>query len=73
MSGPVLETRVLVVAPLGADAANIREVLAEAGFATVICRDIGAAASGLAEGCGVLLVTEESMDSPLHTLLSAQL
>ncbi len=62
-----------IVAPLGADAANIRDVLAGAGFEAVICRDLAAATAALDEGCGVLLLTEESMDSPQHSLLSARL
>ena len=73
MNSLSVETRVLVVAPLGADAANIRDVLAGAGVETLVCRDIAVAAERLAEGCGVLLVTEESMDVRQHALLSVRL
>lgn len=62
-----------MVAPLGADGRNISEVLIGAGIETLVCRDLAAAAGGLAEGCGAMLITEEAMDSPQHPLLSAEL
>ncbi len=67
------KNRVLVVAPLGADAFNICEVLRTAGFETEMCRDLACAAHELAAGCGAMLLTEEAMIPLHHGSLAAQL
>lgn len=72
-SGVADEKRVLVAAPLGADARNIGEVLLREGFSVAVCPDVAAAARELAAGCGVMLLTEEVMLSAEHGLLRAEL
>lgn len=68
-----VENRVLVLAPLGADAANIRDVLVASTFAVELCRDLAAVAERVASGCGAILLTEEAVDTPQHPLLAASL
>lgn len=63
----------LVVAPLGADAANISEVLAGAGFLIEVCRDVAVATDAFSDGCGAMLLTEEAMNAQHHSFLSVQL
>jgi signal transduction histidine kinase len=67
------EQRVLITAPLGADARNIGEVLAAAGMETRVCRDLAMAAEELSAGCAALLITEEAMDAAQAAWLSARL
>jgi signal transduction histidine kinase len=67
------EQRVLITAPLGADARNIGEVLAGAGIETCLCRDLAAAAEECSAGCAALLITEEAIDASQAGLLGAQL
>jgi signal transduction histidine kinase len=67
------EERVLIAAPLGADARNIGDVLAGAGIEALVCRDLGMAAEELAAGCAALIITEEAMGAVHPPLLSAQL
>lgn len=73
MKSTGVDIRVIIVAPLGADAVNISEVLIRAGFGTLVCRDLEEATKSVAEGCGVLLLTEEAIDEPRQVLLSEQL
>lgn len=54
------ERRVLVIAPLGADAPNISEVLRRAGLESAVCPNLSAAALELDTGCGALVLTEEA-------------
>jgi signal transduction histidine kinase len=65
--------RVLVLAPLGADAANMDQVLRSAGIGSEVCLDLVDLAARLATGCGALVLTEEAMASPDHVLLAAEL
>lgn len=51
--------RVLVVAPLGADARNISHVLREASLDAIICRDLAEAIDALHDA-GALVLTEEA-------------
>ncbi len=53
--------RVLVLAPLGADAVNIRHVLRHAGIETEIFPDLARLTTACAEDCGALLLTEEAV------------
>jgi signal transduction histidine kinase len=64
---------VLIVAPLGADARNISEVLAGAGCDPLVCGNIEEIAREFAHGCGAMVMTEEAMDSHDHLLLSSEL
>src|SRR5215470_18570462 len=53
--------RVLIVAPLGRDAAAIAAVLSESGYASHICEGAAGACAELPTGAGALLLTEESL------------
>ena len=57
----VNERRVLVIAPIGADASNISGVLRRAGMEPAACPHLPAAARAIAEGCSVVLLTEEAL------------
>ena len=67
------EQRVLITAPLGADARNIGEVLAGAGIEIRLCRDLEEAAAELSAGCAAFLVTEEAMDAVQAKVFAAHL
>ena len=58
---PATAQRVRVLAPLGADAANIRHVLRQAGIEAAICADLADLAA--TDECDALLLTEESVTS----------
>lgn len=62
--------RILVVAPTGADAANIRQVLRRAHLPAEICADIRTAVRLLPEGAGALLITEDALISPERAILA---
>src|SRR5688572_19603362 len=55
------EQRVLVLAPVGRDAAVASEVLGRFGLSTRICPDIETLCSELAMVTGVVLLTEEAL------------
>lgn len=63
--------RVLVVAPTGADAANIRQVLRRAHLHSEVCANIRTLVRLLPEGAGALLVTEEVLLSPERAVLAS--
>lgn len=65
--------RILIVAPIGADAHNLTSILAKAGLAAVACPDVSAIALEVARGCGAILLTEEALNHPRHRELSAAL
>lgn len=67
------EQRVLITAPLGADARNIGEVLDAAGVATRLCRDLAMATEDFSSGCAALLITEEAMNAEQAALFAGQL
>ena len=73
---PASGQRVLVLAPLGADASNIRQVLRDAGIEAGTCPDLAALAASSADACDVLLLTEESVSpgrqGPLVERIAAQ-
>ena len=56
---PHLSERALILAPIGRDADVAAAVLAEAGLRTQICADLPALLSGIDNGAGFALVTEE--------------
>ena len=62
-SGEPLEERVLVVAPRGRDAALVERLLAEEEIGCESCRDLAGLAIEMRNGAGVVLLTEEALDS----------
>jgi signal transduction histidine kinase len=52
---------VAVLAPTGRDAGVTERVLREAGIGTVVCADLEALCSEIADGAGVALLTEEAL------------
>jgi signal transduction histidine kinase len=64
---------ILIVAPTGADARNIRSTLLRAGLQARICRSIEETAKPITEGAGALLLTEESLTGGRHVVLGVAL
>ena len=63
---------VLIVAPIGKDAALASDVLAQARIAAVACTDIATAAAKFGEGTSAILIAEEALDrAQLPALLGA--
>jgi signal transduction histidine kinase len=62
---------VLIRAPIGADAANIRSVLLSAGMAPEVCATTADLRATLAGECGAVLLTEEALTPELHRMLAA--
>jgi signal transduction histidine kinase len=60
---------VLVMAPIGADGANIRQVLVSAGLRPLICRTDAELRAGLAGNCGAILLTEEALTPEARAIL----
>jgi signal transduction histidine kinase len=60
---------VLVMAPIGADAANIQNVLLGAGMIPRICRNDADLRAGLRLDCGAILLTEEALTPELNAIL----
>ncbi len=63
--------RVVLAAPTGADAFNLRSILREAGLHADACPDIGALAAEIERGCGAALLTAEALSHPRHVDLAA--
>ncbi|MDX2186221.1 MAG: HAMP domain-containing sensor histidine kinase [Opitutaceae bacterium] len=63
------EFRVLVVAPVGADATNIGSVLSKAGIEASPCPNLSVAASEVPSGCGAVLLTEEALHHSRYDVL----
>jgi signal transduction histidine kinase len=63
MSGPdaTLDVRVLVLAPVGRDAALADQALGRAGLVAVVCADLDALCGEVRRGAGALLVAEEAV------------
>jgi signal transduction histidine kinase/ActR/RegA family two-component response regulator len=57
-------TRVLILAPLGRDADVLCRALSGAGVECVGCADASSLVSGIREGAGALLLTEEALTPP---------
>jgi signal transduction histidine kinase len=70
MNGETSGDIVLVMAPIGADAANIRTVLQSAGMRPVVCTSDTNLRAGMSEDCGAVLLTEEALTPELLTLLA---
>lgn len=61
----------LIVAPLGRDAANASEVLKAEGIAVFVCQDIPSLCLRAKDGAGLLLITHESLTrSSIESLLT---
>ncbi|WP_334162192.1 response regulator [Phenylobacterium sp.] len=56
--------RVLVLAPLGRDAAIARAILQEAGLTATVCTDLSSLVAELDHGVGAALVVEEALQGP---------
>src|SRR5215469_7447650 len=70
MSGDESALQVLIVAPIGRDAAIMFELLESNGHRAHVCGDLRDAALGLKDGAGALLLTEESLNrGQIATLL----
>lgn len=64
-----LEERVLVLAPVGRDAALATSVLGAWQLGALACESIASLVAELARGAGALLLTEEAVRSPAASLL----
>ncbi len=69
----ILQRRVLVVAPTGADGTNIRNVLRRAGQEVLVCPNLSAAGQEIEHGCGVFVLTEEALNHERYRDLSRAL
>ena len=70
-----LESRLLILAPVGKDAELTAAKLAVAGMQCHACRDLASLARALAEGAAALLIAEEALvggTEPLATILARQ-
>src|SRR5512142_2088728 len=54
--------RVLVLAPVGGDGRAIATLLREHGFAVELCQSLTEVCSQVADGAGVILLTEEALE-----------
>src|SRR5687767_2539233 len=70
MDGEKKADVVVIMAPIGADAANIRSVLFGAGFAPYVCRDDADLRAAITTDCGAVLLTEEALTPELTGVLS---
>ncbi|MGB9475814.1 MAG: ATP-binding protein [Candidatus Udaeobacter sp.] len=55
--------RVLILAPVGQDAAAIAELLARSGFETQVCGSLAVCCAQINLGAGALVLTEEALES----------
>jgi PAS domain S-box-containing protein len=58
------EERILILAPIGQDAAAMAAVLHAHGFAATVCEAAGDACGYLMSGAALLLITEEALELP---------
>ena len=65
-----LEMRVIVLAPVGRDAALLTETLEAAAIDTAVAADPGALLRLLSEGAGLVMVAEEALTPPLMEALT---
>src|SRR5207302_9313475 len=61
--------RVLVIAPIGQDAAAMATLLDGQGFETQICHALDGYSRQMIDSAGALLLTEEALESPQGSLL----
>src|SRR5436190_4936498 len=67
------DERVIIIAPLGQDAAAMAGLLATKGYEAAICQTPNEAANAIVGGAGALLLTEEALVLPGFPALLAQL
>jgi PAS domain S-box-containing protein len=70
---PLVDERVLVLAPTPADAALSRNILAGAGIACEVCLNLDELCAALAAGAGAVLLTETAFASNRHDCLLEQI
>ena len=68
-----IERRVLVFAPVGRDGPLTREFLDRAGIPSLVCPSVDRLCAELAEGAGVIILTEEALDDGTFPRLPAAL
>ncbi|HSI82588.1 MAG: ATP-binding protein [Candidatus Methylacidiphilales bacterium] len=73
VSYPQIDLRILLVAPTGADSRNVVNILERSGFAAEAFRDITRLVAAFADGCGVVLITEEALTIDQRTVLAHML
>ncbi|MES2707401.1 MAG: PAS domain S-box protein [Verrucomicrobiota bacterium] len=71
--GATVEKRVLLFAPTGNDARLTRGFLEQAGFPVTICHDMDCLCQGIAEGCGSLMLAEETLGTQSTAVFSKAL
>lgn len=71
MASSANETRILIVAPTGADGSNMATALEQSGFVAEVCHEVGAMADRLRDGAGALVMTEEAIDRQQAVLAEA--
>ena len=57
-----LEQHILVLAPMGRDAALAVSFLQEAGMAATVCNDMAELTRHTVEGCASIVIAEEALD-----------
>ena len=67
------DLRVLVFAPVGRDAVLTRDLLARASITGEVCPTMTGLTEELERGAGAVVLTEEALDDPLLSRLSAAL
>ena len=67
------DLRVMVFAPVGRDAVLTRDLLARASIVGEVCPTMAGLAEELERGAGAIVLTEEALDDPLLSRLSAAL
>src|SRR5512141_3154663 len=67
------ESRVLIMAPVGGDAAAMAARLNDHGLESEICREPVDACREIAAGAGLLLLTEEGLELPQISVLLEQI
>jgi signal transduction histidine kinase len=73
VSHPSIDRRILIVAPTGGDAKNVAFILDKAGFLVETFGTVASAVDSAHEGCGALLLAEESLTTAHHNILTAML
>jgi signal transduction histidine kinase len=65
-----MDERILIVAPIGADAANLSSVLKAANMTPAACHNLAGLVAELGRGCGTAVLTEEALNDSGHIELS---
>src|SRR5690242_3200338 len=63
------DERVIIIAPVGQDAAVMAASLHAEGFEAHICRSMEEGSQQIRKGAGALLLTEEALESPMISIL----